>query len=267
MKLRPQHGVLLISIDVAAESSVLRVSESGAGTDTAAVLDATKWLVNLLDRCRLPATWFLAGPGASVLRSQIVTAKVQHEIGLLVSENCQSQRARLEFSRHLDRRLLAARAAGVEISSLATREAKRIGHLDLLVKHGIRAVRQGDGRPDGNIAGRLGWSAVSTLRFGISSLPATLLAFDAPRWPSWAKGWEDRRQIASAAARRQYCHLTLDIHSLAKSRARRRLQSTLRVAARHFHNPECRVETFSSLAASMMARPIARGAQSILRAA
>jgi hypothetical protein len=266
MKSRPDHGVLLISIDVAAESAALH-NDLIAAADTVAVIEATRWLLRVLDEHRLPVTWFLAGPGGSVLRSHIVNAEMRHEIGLLVVESSPSQQARLEFSRNLDRRIMAARAAGIEISSLAAREPKQIEHLDLLVKHGIRAVRQCDRRFGGDSSRRTGWPAVSTLRFGITSLPATLSASEPARWPLWATGWDVRRQIASAAERHQYCHLTLDIHSLMSAHARRRLRSMLRVAARRFDKPGCRIETLSSLAASFLAQPIARGAQSILRAA
>jgi hypothetical protein len=221
----------------------------------------------VLDDCRLPATWFLAGPGASVLRSHIVNAQIRHEIGLLVADSGQGQSDRFDFSRSLDRRILAARAAGIEISSVAAREPKQIEHLDLLVKHGIRAVRQCDRRSDGNSGRRIGWPSVSTLRFGITSLPATVSASEPARWSSWATGWDMRRQIASAAERRQYCHLSLDVHCLAAAHDRKRLQGTLRAAARRFDGPECRIETMSSLAARLLARPIVRGAQSILRAA
>jgi hypothetical protein len=186
---------------------------------------------------------------------------------LLVAEHCQSQPARFEFSRNLDRRILAARAAGIEISSLAAREPKQIEHLDLLVKHGIRAVRQCDRQFGDSSSRRSGWPAVSILRFGITSLPPTLCLSEPARWPVWSTGWDVRRQVASAAERRQYCHLTLDIHSLSTAHARRRLRSILRVAAQRFDKPGCRVETISSLAAGFLARPIARGAQSILRAA
>jgi hypothetical protein len=266
MKSRPDYGVLLISIDVEAESAGM-YSDVIAAADTAAVLDATRWLLGVLDQCRLPATWFLAGPGASVLRSHIVNAQLRHEIGLLVASSGQRQPDRLDFSRNLDRRILAARAAGIEISSMAARGTKSIEHLDLLVKHGIRAVRQCEPRGDANSSRRSGWPSVSTLRFGITSLPATLSAPNPARWPFWATAWDMRRQIASAAERRQYCHLALDIHSLAAARARKRLVATLRGAARRFDSPECRIETMSSLAARLLARPIVRGAQSILRAA
>jgi hypothetical protein len=265
MKSRPDQGVLLISVDVAADAQASH--NDAIAADTVAVIEATRWLLSLLDELRLPATWFLAGPAASVLRSHVANAAARHEIGLLVSESSQSQQARLEFSRNLDRRILAARASGIEITSLATREPKQIEHLDLLVKHGIRAVRQCDRGNTGNSGRRSGWPVVSTLRFGITSLPATLSACDPSRWPGWATGWEMRRQIASAAQRRQYCHLTLDIHSLLNARARRLLRTTLRAAARRFDKPACRIETISALAESLMARPIARGAQSILRAA
>ena len=263
MKSRPDHGVLLISVDVAADSSTLH--NEAIAADTVAVIEATRWLLGVLDQCRLPAGWFLAGPGTSVLRSHIVNAGTRHEIGLLVVENGQSQAARFEFSRNLDRRILAARAAGIEISSLATRESKPIEHLDLLVKHGIRAVRQCDHAGSGSR--RSGWPAVANLRFGITSLPATLNASESAGWASWMTGWDLRRQIASAAERRQYCHLRLDIHSLVNVRARKLLRSTLRAAARRFDKPGCRIETISTLAESLMARPIARSAQSILRAA
>jgi hypothetical protein len=190
---------------------------------------------------------------------------MRHEIGLLVGEN--SHQGRFEFSRNLQLRLLAARASGVEITSIATRGPHRIEHLDLLVKHGIRVVRQNALRSEDRDAERFGWAAASTLRFGISNLPATLYVTEPPRWSRWTKGWEERRQITAAACRRQYCHLTIDAHQLTGASARRSVQATLHTAAKLFHGTGCRVETITSLAASLMARPLVRAAQSILQAA
>ncbi|MEX2027539.1 MAG: hypothetical protein WEH44_09560 [Pirellulaceae bacterium] len=98
-------------------------------------------------------------------------------------------------------------------------------------------------------------------------MPATLHAVDAPRWQRWIKAWEARRQIVAAARRRQYCHLTLDIHDLANSGAREVLRQTIRAAARLTELPGMQADTVSSVAASLMARPSAPSAQSILRAA
>jgi hypothetical protein len=268
MKRRPTYGVLVISVDVAGDSAMVSSSNRPAITsDVATALDSTRWLLQLLDQCRLPATWFFAGPGTSVLRSHVTSAEVEHEVGLLLVENAIDSRARFEFRQNLQRRLLAARAAGIEIASLATLTPRRIEHLDLLVKHGIRAVRLGARGSLSNGAGPSGWAAVSTLRFGISSLPTTLQAVDAPRWQRWIKAWETRRHIAAAARQRQYCHLTLDIHTLANSGAREVLRQTLCVAARLTHGPQIQVETVSAVANSLLARSSTPRAQSILRAA
>jgi hypothetical protein len=265
MKRRPTHGVFLISIDVAGDSTATSNSNrSAAMADSAATLDAAKWLLQLLDQCRLPATWFLAGPGTNVLRSQVIGAVVKHEVGLLVVESGGDSLGRLEFRQNLQRRVLAARAAGIEITSLAAKTSRRIEHLDLLVKHGIRAVRAGVGPTAGRPSG---WSAVSTLRFGISSLPTTLEAADGSRWQHWIKAWENRRHITAAARQCQYCHLALDIRTLAKSGAREALRQTLRVASRLAVVEQIRAETVSSVASYLMATPSTPRAQSILRAA
>ena len=264
MKRRPTHGVFIISIDVAGDSTAAANSNRSTATaDAAATLDAAKWLLHLLDQCRLPATWFLAGPGASVLRSQVVGAVVKHEVGLLVVERGRDSLGRLEFRQSLQRRVLAARATGIEITSLAAKTSRQIEHLDLLVKHGIRAVRLGKptaGRPSG-------WSAVSTLRFGISSLPTTLEAASGSRWQHWIKGWENRRHITAAARQSQYCHLALDIGALANSGARAALRQTLRLASRLAVAQQIQAETVSTVASCLMATPSTPRAQSILRAA
>ena len=268
MKRRPTHGVLVVSIDVAGEAAAVSNSHrSTAMAEAAATLDAAKWLLQLLDQYRLPATWFLAGPGTSVLRSHVVGADVKHEVGLLVVESGRDTLGRLEFGQNLQRRVLAARAAGMEITSLAAKTSRRVDHLDLLVKHGIRAVRVGGGSTVRNTARPSGWSAVSTLRFGISSLPTTLEAVDTPRWQRWIKSWENRRHIVAAARHGQYCHLTLDIRALACSGAREALRQTLRVASRLVVARQIQAETVSSVAAGLMAQPITPRAQSILRAA
>jgi hypothetical protein len=184
-----------------------------------------------------------------------------------VVENGCNGLGRFEFRQNLQRRVLAARAAGFEITSLAVKTARRIEHLDLLVKHGIRAVRIGASGSDRSAAGASGWGAVSTLRFGISSLPTTLEAIDAPRWQLWIKAWENRRRIVAAARHSQYCHLTLDIRTLAHTRAREALRQIVRVASRLADAQQIHPDTISSVAAYLMARPSTPRARSILRAA
>ena len=267
MKARPEHGVLVISVDVAGDSSPPQKAEAIGMCDARAVLDAAKWLLRTFDALGLPATWYLAGPGTSVLRSHVIAASVRHEIGLLAIDGGSQNHGRPVFARDLERRILASRAAGVEITSLATRMSGRVEHLDLLVKHGIRAVRHGVSVKGRDAGERFGWGAVSTLRYGISSLPATMIAVERPRWQLWLKAWEDRRQIATAAQRRQYCHLAIDVHLLAQPGSRKHLYGTLRSAARLFDGSHNRIETVSSLTESLMARPSAPRAQSILRAA
>jgi hypothetical protein len=269
MKRRPAHGVLVISIDVNGDSGVPAVSHRATPINgAAATLGATKWLLALLDECRLPATWFFTGPGTSVLRSHVVGAKTKHEVGLLALEAGQGS-GRLQFRQSLQRRVSAARAAGIEVTSLAASTNHRIDYLDLLVKHGIRAVRfsspqiGGGGLPPR----QMGWSAVSTLRFGISSLPATLQLCVGSGWRLWIKNWELRRQISAAAAQRHYCHLALDVHDLAQTKAREALRRALRVASRLVGSNQFQAETVSSVAASLMARPTVPSARSILRAA
>ncbi|MEX2140916.1 MAG: hypothetical protein WD894_16750 [Pirellulales bacterium] len=268
MKRRPTYGVFVISVDVAGDSAgVSSSNRSIALAEAAATLNATEWLRQLLDQYRLPATWFFADPGTSALRSQVVNAEMEHEVGLLVADDDSGSRTRFEFGQNLQRRLLAARATGLEISSLATLTARKIEHLDLLVKHGIRALRLGAANSFCNGAGPSGWAAVATLRFGISNLPTTLQAVDAPRWQRWIKAWERRRHILAAARQRQYCHLMLDIHTLANSGAREVLRQTLGVAARLARASQIQVETVSAVAASLLSQPSTPCAQSILRAA
>jgi hypothetical protein len=267
MKRRPTHGVFVISIDVAGDSTTVSGSRrSTVLADAAATLDAAKWLLQLLDQYRLPATWFLAGPGTSVLRTYVIGADVRHEVGLLVSENGRDSSRRLEFRQNLQRRVFAARAAGIEVTSLALKTPWRIENLDLLVKHGIRAIRAGRG-PTIDSARPTGWGAVSTLRFGISSLPTTLEAVESPRWQRWIKAWENRRHIGAAARHRQYCHLTLDIRTLVGSGPREALRQTLRVASRLVVAERIQAQSMSQVATCLMARPSTPPAQSILRAA
>lgn len=266
MKRRLTYGVLVISVDAGgpAASGPIR---SAPVFDAATALDSTKWLLRLLDDYRLPATWFLTGPSTSILRSQVISAQVRHELGLLITEKDSETLGRFEFGQNLERRLVAARATGLDVSSLATQASRRIEHLDLLVKHGIRAVRNGAPGSLGSAAGASGWAAVSTLRFGISDLPTTMKSVDSPRWQRWIKAWENRRHIAAAAKQRQYCHMTVDVQTLANSGPREALRQTLRVASRLARSSRIQVETVSAVASSLMARPSASRAQSILRAA
>jgi len=266
MNSRPQHGVLVISIDAAFGETAPAADRLVHQFD--AIRNSTTWLLELLDELELPATWFFTDATMS-LAPRVSAAPTQHEIGLLLGRNAGSkQHERSTFSRSLQRRFSVARAYGIDILTLGIPGKQTIAHLDLLAKHGVATVRQ----PVAAGSDRLrGWRCVEPLRFGICNLAATIQSHCASPWQQLTHGWTISRHLQKSAFEQEYCHLTIDIGSIVTDAARRKLRRTLRIAARHFAGRSqarpAQVLTMAAVTNRLAERFVGRRAQSILRAA
>ena len=265
MKRSPTNGALVISIDVGGEAPP-SADVPAEPDERACVLDSSHWILRLLDQYRLPATWFINGPDTSLLRSHILNSRGEHEIGLLIGDSGGERLCRSAWAQSLQRRLLAARAAGVEITSVATHGTERMQHLDLLIKHGLRAVRPG-GINTYEEAKRSGWNAVTILRFGIVSLPTTSQFTAVSSWRRWLNTRDLRRQIVNSAEDGQYCHWTIDIRVARDPAIRDAIERILKSSARVLESGSLLAGTVSTVATSFLQRPATVPAQSILRAA
>ena len=202
-----------------------------------------------------PATWAVADLQSSTV-AEILADGVHHEIGLLAADAWSGPAvSRRMFYQGLLGQLQQATAAGVAIASIVTNHADPTEPLDLLSKHGIRALRTA--RPV-----RRAWSLATVvakpvaLRFGIWKVPT---AVDFVR---------DGARAARAALRRaaRYGETVVvcgDVQSIAPGALDRLLRSSVQFAAAG----RLQILTLSAAADALARRRQMTPAQSILRAA
>ena len=257
----PVGGVLVLSIDLEAdrhEREFVRQQQ---------LQNVAGQLVELLARYDLPATWAIADPAISTVTGRILKSNPDHEIAVLGDPTwLGSVAGRGPFARQLARRVAGARAAGLQISTLVSCGVEVNDHLDLLVKHGITAVR-GDVAPARHSA-RL--RPPRAIRFGVWDVPAGCCLPGPSRLFSSGGGTRAARHvIRQAISQTAIAHLAIDGANLDRrqSSALRALEYVLRHAARLQRQGALSIETLSSTAARLSRPRFASPARSILRAA
>ena len=198
-------GTLIISIDL--ELDVDHHDDRLDGQ-----LDAVRsQLLELTGQFRLPATWAVADPLLSAATESIVAAKHGHEIAVLgeqawVGPGC----GRVRLRRELVRRFTAARKAGINVSTLALRNAYQVPDLDLLLEHGVTALRDAV-----KASSPARYKALTPpVRFGLWQPPAARPLVANKGW-RFVEMWRTRREIRKCIRRRQMLHLQLDAAALA----------------------------------------------------
>ena len=157
-------GVLIFTVDFATGSD-----ENGL-TPVGNLKRILEGLVGTFSRYQVPATWAVADPLEVMSSSRLLGSNPHHELALLGNSTSVGQPGgRRQFSRELSRRILQARAAGLDVSTLVPREniAKQL--LDLVVKYGVTAVIAPDERPQQ----RLRCAPTRKLRFGLWEVPVS----------------------------------------------------------------------------------------------
>lgn len=252
-------GTLVLSIDLEPDLKLRR-------GDQPERLDLVRrQLLELTCACSLPATWAVADPVHSVATESIRAADAGHEIAVLgepawLGPGC--GRGRLE--RELARRFDGARKAGISATTLALRNLEQVRELDLLLNHGITALRG----PAGNSAAAPAKHAAPAIRFGIWQAPA---GWRVPGRSAWwlPAAWSLSRQIKLAAARESIVHLHIDAPGLAAAGDRefQMLRRVLRYAAARREAGHLAVLTIGQIAAESLAERAASPSRSILRPA
>jgi len=149
----------------------------------------TRGLRSQLREAGLTALWSVADPGRDDLIAEVHAEG--HATGILADRGWWVPGiTRKQLDRQLHQRLGGARAAGLQIHSVAT-PFDISAHHDLLVSHGVTAVRTGSANP------RV--SRPSPLRFGLWDTPATC---QLPATSKWGLGgaFTARRSIQKTAA-------------------------------------------------------------------
>ena len=257
----PAHGgVLAVSVDL--EPTVGR-----RNLEHLRALNATAdRLIDVLGTMGIGATWAVADPVHSVWTDRLLAAGAGHEVAVLGESNWVGHQAgRRCFARELARRVLSSRASGLAATTLVVHGALPEEHLDLVVKHGMTAVR---GRVVRNRPSRRSQQPCP-LRYGVWEVPVGLVLPGETKWfpggGRFLRAGYGIRQASGGA----YFHLVISVAQLAARghMAQHLVERVLRRVGREHQQGMLRLETLGETAARLS--NILRGvpAHSILRLA
>lgn len=165
----------------------------------------TAGLLELLGNYGVPATWGVSNPALSAAREAILGSQLPHEFAVLgesiwLGNGTTHSRVAQEF----ERRFAGARNAGLAVSTLLLRTSDDQLDLNLLLDHGITAVR-GPGLP----LSQRDANPVCATRFGIWQVSAPLLVpLSGPWWHP--ERWTFRQRLKSWLRAFEPFHLVLD---------------------------------------------------------
>ncbi len=229
-------------------------------------LDAVRnELLELTRSLQTPATWAVADPTLSAATESILAAGCGHEIAVLgepawLGPGC----GRMRLSRELTRRFDSARRAGLSVSTLALRNVEHVTELDLLLDHGVTALRG----PAADAFARPERPVSPPIRFGLWQPP---VARKVPPPTSWWRpaNWLVRREITRAIRRKSLVHFEIDAPRIvtAPEAALAVVAAALRYAAAKRDSGQLAIRTIGELAAEALAQRTAAPSHSILRPA
>lgn len=268
---RNDQATLIVTVDL--ETADVEPGSNHTTLEQARRLDeTTDWLIRTFGRLGIAATWAVADPAHSAATERLLAAELGHELAVLGDSSWAGREAgRGRFARELARRVLGSRAAGIPVTSLVPRDIELGDHLDLLVKHGVTAVR---GPVQSRVLRRKP-AQPRTLHFGLWEMPGSVRLPDRGTWLAGAglagmgSGITARRGIRRSAHYRHVFHLVVDAWRLAagSQRDRRVLERTLTVARQVQERHALQLSTLSDVAARLSHVPRVVPARSILRSA
>jgi hypothetical protein len=252
-------GVLILSIDVELDL------EHQDNRLERRLDDVRTELVDLTRSLGVPATWAVADPTLSAATESILSSSVGHEISVLgdqawLGPGC----GRARLSRELARRFVFARKAGIPATTLALRNMDQVRDLDLLLDHGVTALRG----PAALTPFPVRKVAAAPIRFGIWQAPP---AWHIPPQPVW---WAPtslllRHEIKRAIRQRTLVHLHVDAQRLIHlgEPALQLVGNVLKYAAAKRNSGVLTIQTINQIATSALAERAATPSRSILRPA
>jgi len=225
----------------------------------------TEQLFEVFNRHRLPATWAVGDPAHSAAASLVATSETKHGLALLGDRYWIGATAgRTRFARELARRVSQSRSAGIETVTLVPRVAPVAEHIDLVVKHGIRAVVS----TNSEMSQRSTSSGPRAMHYGVWEFAATERL---PLRSTWlpGSGWKLFRSIRRAAQNSATVHLVIDAPAVEQAgRAPiQAIERLLRRIAKLRDRGLVQVETLGTAAERLSDLPTAKPQRSILRRA
>ncbi len=220
-----------------------------------------------LNAAQLVATWGLTDVAHPM--SEWIVEDASHEVALHAGAALVgAHRPRAEFARDMAAQLKRARGQGRGLSSLLLAEGCRVGHVDLLLKLGISAVRSGPVRGfavtlwqqllargrRGTLDARPRW-----LRWGVRELPAAMCLLGNSL--SATRGIVDR-----AIGEQGFAHVSIDAALIAASPVRgwALLDAWLKHVVRRRDSGEVRSFCCDQMVAQLAPTTTARPSRSIL---
>ncbi len=228
--------------------------------------EVTEQLFEMFNRHRLPATWAVGDPAHSAAAGLVAASETKHGLALLGDRYWIGKTAgRTRFARELARRVSQARTAGIEAVTLLPRVAPVAEHIDLVVKHGIRAVVETTDHADSR---RETTTAPRALHYGVWEFSTTERL---PLRSSWLPGggWKLFRKIRRAAREAATIHVVIDASAVevAGRSASNAIERLMRRVAKLRDRGLVQVETLGTAATRLSDLPVATPQRSILRRA
>lgn len=255
------RGLVSVSIDLDGSPG-----QEGLWNETASQRVVEK-LRTMLSRYRIGATWVIGAPAQWNAATALCSSESRHELALLIDADSLAVRApRRQLSRELTRRLLAVRALGLTVDAAVFSQSLPSDHLDLMVKHGINAIR-------GPVRHRTRIGATPLprmLRYGLWELPGSIALVAGHHWLFGARGrLTARRAIRCVAIDGGYLHFVIDAAQLLNGdpSAMETIEQTLLCIDRFRDQQQLETATLSQVANHLTCRRSGTPARSILRPA
>jgi hypothetical protein len=260
MRAQPLGAVLSVSID-------LPVVAAHGGRSNDAERETVRRLIELIAAAGQPATWFADDPATDESIGRALAASSGQEAALRVDADWGGAVAgRNRMVAEIVGRTVAARRAGIPITTLALAEAAPELSPDLLVKYGIAAVRTEDG------VNRARRSAIGPmqLRFGLWRVAIDFRLSGGSRIAEWLAAREIRQAIDRCIRADAPLHLAIDASAVAANSGPIRLGGLPGILChikRRQSAGTLRISTIADAVARLAAPSVPQSASSILRAA
>jgi hypothetical protein len=241
----------------------------GAVTPSPNVLESVvQSLVDLLGEARMTATWFAREPAVSDSVHQVLDFDCNHEAAIVMAGDWSGhEQGRIRFATELLRRKRAAEQAGLRVTTIAAPQGVPPENFELLVRHGISAVRSDDLSANGCKI-RTASRGMASLRYGLWQIGGVVKMSAG----GWFGGHFSAKRICRAIdgtiTNRSVLHLVIDVPRLA-TEGRTALNGFSKVVR---HITQCqsaglRAGSVAETISRLTAPKAARSAHSVLRAA
>jgi len=244
-------GKVVLSIDLPAETA-----PGGRRND-----ELAKGLFQMVESRRLSASWVPQSPQHFSLSEKLAAAPARHDLALIGDATWIGKSAgRTRFARELAARVEASRAARMNVGAIALRDVELDDHLDLLVKHRVGMIR-GQNRGGASLQPQ-------SVRFGVWYSPISVVLPQPTDWSWFGAKWSFRQTVRRVVRNAGVAHVVVDGARLAGNAA---ALTELELALAHLQRQRDKgvlvVTSLSGLAATLVRKPAAKKAVSILRAA